>query len=484
MEVHPSQRRVSCEICRKSKAKCQRIQPGDAKCVRCTINNVICDSGQQKKVGRPKRKEPASPSGVENPLVTKRPKPSSNSKSRTTAAQTSNAQRQLFIHNVPGIFDIHGASAPIYSGDGANQLYTSNKSVISSTNPSPPTQEWLGWPTFMTDHWRHKVMRGAARSSDIADLESGSLFDTQAIDTIVPLLTHTPSRFAYEYSKLLPGLMDQTIFQGSLSWIDPGFRASNDSFSDHRLVKRKARLPFGMGRQPAYYIHENQFSSNPGDMVPVDLAAHGSNIMVRLTSIVHGLRLRSTLVQSNRSRMTLSLLIHRQGPLFIGGYSPAEYIMSSAQELVQIVAQSAHRAKDQQLPDGFISTITDIYTRLLSFFELYLEHLTDRAERMGAEPVVPILGLMYNSRVITGPCTQGTLFTSAVFYLLERLDHVLGLDSKSRNGLLSADQIDVLCNKLDGSDDLSQNKGIMRPADMRRLYAQVSTVLERISANE
>jgi hypothetical protein len=38
--------------------------------------------------------------------------------------------------------------------------------------------------------------------------------------------------------------------------------------------------------------------------------------------------------------------------------------------------------------------------------------------------------------------------------------------------------------KLDGSDDLAQKKGIMRPADMRRLYARVSFVLDRILGNE
>lgn len=481
MEIHPSQRRFSCELCRKNKAKCQRIHPNDVKCVRCTLNNVVCDSGQQRKVGRPKRKEPTSSSVVEIP-VTKQPK---KLRSSTIAAKKSKDQRPLFIQNVAGIFDIHGASAPIYSGDGACQPYSSSQSIVSTTNPSTPTQEWLGWPTFMTDHWRHKVIRGVARSSDLADLEeSGSHFHTQASDTITLRLTQTSNRLAHNYSPPIPSLMDQAIFQGSLSWIDPGFRVNNDSLSDHRLNKRKARLPFGMGRQPAYYVHENQFSSNPGHMIPVEFAAHGSGIMIRLTSVVHGLRLRSTMVQNNRSRMSLSLLIHRHGPLFIGRYSLAEYIMSSAQELVQIVAHSTHQPKDRQLPNGFISTIIDIYIRLLSFFEFLLEHLTDRAERMGAEPVVPIPGLMYNSRIITGPCTQGTLFTSAVFYLLGRLEHVLGLDPMSRSGLLSANQIDVLCDKLDGSDDLSQNKGIMRPADMRKLYAQVSTVLERISANK
>jgi hypothetical protein len=52
------------------------------------------------------------------------------------------------------------------------------------------------------------------------------------------------------------------------------------------------------------------------------------------------------------------------------------------------------------------------------------------------------------------------------------------------NGLLSANQIDVLCNKLDKSADLAQTEGIMRPADLKKLYAQAIAVLQRLSVYE
>jgi len=42
----------------------------------------------------------------------------------------------------------------------------------------------------------------------------------------------------------------------------------------------------------------------------------------------------------------------------------------------------------------------------------------------------------------------------------------------------------MLYNKLDKSADLAQNEGIMRPADLRKLYAQAVAVLERLSVYE
>jgi hypothetical protein len=225
-------------------------------------------------------------------------------------------------------------------------------------------------------------------------------------------------------------------------------------------------------------------------MTTGDVDIDGMGATIRLARIIQGLRLLSAMVQTNRSLLSLNFLTHREGAFFLESYSLCEYVVTSTQELVQIVAALLYRRQpaskpDEQLPAHLVRTITDIYCRILSFFQLILEHLTDRAERQDDHAVIPIPGLMFNGTVQIGPCTQGVLFSSSTFYLLGRLDDVLGLDPITRGtGLLSTSQIDVLCDKLDRSEDLTQGKGIMRPADGRRLYARVATVLEQLSANE
>jgi hypothetical protein len=372
-----------------------------------------------------------------------------------------------------------------------SQFFPGVKSAVSTSNLGPPDLEWLGWPTIMTDRWCRKMIPGAASGRILTNSESGSPPDTRINRPADLSMDESSTGTAYDPLLMLPDYADQAIFQGSLAWINPDLWISPGSNHNHGVVEKKQKrvLPFGIGRQPAYYVHENGFSSNPKDAVLDFPNVDGSSAMVRLLSIVYGLRLRNTLVQNNRAKMNLSLLIHRRGPLFIGTYSLSEYVMTSAQELEQLVTillkkMGTSCRPGEQLSACLLSTIVDVYCRVLSFFELFLEHLTARAERYSSDPVVPIPGLMFNGVVLTGPCTQGVLFSSSVYHLLGRLENVLGLDPISENGLLSSYQLDELCNKLDRSNGLAQGRGIMRPADVRKLFSQVATILERLSANE
>ncbi|UKZ69831.1 uncharacterized protein TrAtP1_010836 [Trichoderma atroviride] len=58
--IHPSQRRFSCQACRKNKSRCQRLDRNDLKCARCTMLGVECIAESQKKIGRPRRPKPSS----------------------------------------------------------------------------------------------------------------------------------------------------------------------------------------------------------------------------------------------------------------------------------------------------------------------------------------------------------------------------------------------------------------------------------------
>ena len=491
MELHPSQRRVSCEVCRKAKAKCQRLQPDDAKCVRCTLNNVCCDVGQQRKVGRPKRKDPASfvsfSSERQTFNVAKRQRKSTKPASQSRDVVASGPNSDFSVQTSPG--HLHGYERPnqgyIQQTEGS-PCYPSVQLSVSTSDSSAPDTGWLGWPSVMTDRWCNKMLPS---SRILTESESSSPSDTTPLYPTQVSLYEPCNEDQHEL--LLPNVMDQAISQGSLAWISPDPWFAPGPLPIHGTAKKKGKrtLPFGIGKQHAFYVHENMFSSDPRDAAPGDLSVNASSAMVRLLNIVYGLRLRSTLVQNNHARMNLSLIIHRRGPLFIGTYSLGEYIMASAQEFEQLIAILLSKMGTACRPDGklsacLLSTIIDVYCRILSFFQLCLEHLTDQVERYASDPVVPIPGLSFNGEVLIGPCAQGVLLTSSIYHILGRLESLLGLESTFGKGLLSSEQLDELCNKLDQSNDLSQSRGIMRPADLKKLFAQVSAVLEQLAVNE
>jgi hypothetical protein len=469
-QVHPSQRRVSCELCRKNKTKCQRSQPGDANCLRCTLNDLVCDFGQQRKVGRPKRKEDASYSPVDTSRHTKRRKQSLHLNStRTTVKQF--AAHNAFPHTSAGNLDVDESSTRVPAAERLpSHPHAGVSSLVSLAIQRTPASGWLEFPTFMTDRWCHDNIPGAARGGIVTDAEVGSPSDGSAAEPSVYASQAFPSRNAYDIPLSMLDTASQALFGCSLAWINPQLPIAPPLPYTHSLTVEKPPLPFGIGRPRAYYVHENKFFSDPCDVPTSNVGVDGERLMVTLARIAQGLRLRSAMVQANRSLLSLNCFIHREGPFFIESYSLCEYVMTSAQELLRIVAALLHCPQSAPKPDGrspayFIPTIKDIYCHILAFFQLFLEYLTDRAEKRDEHLVNPIPGLTFNGIILTGPCTQGVLFSSSSFYLLGRLETVLGIGSVSGGtGLLSTEQVDVLFDKIDRGEDLARGKGIMRPA--------------------
>jgi hypothetical protein len=478
-KVHPSQRRVSCEPCRKNKAKCQRVQPDDHKCLRCTLNNLTCGAGEQRKVGRPKRREYASPSAVDKSRVTKRQKKPNSPDPALPLAAISKDGNEVFVKALTASSNV----------DESSRIATA-KHIPSHPYTRTTDSGWATWPTFMTDCWYRDKIPGGAEGGIVTDAEFG--FPTGRITARPPV--PTMKSILYRNSDNRPTATSSRTYQAlpedSVAWInfEPAIHLPFPPV--YGLTRKSCPLPFGIGRPPAYYVHENKFSSDPSAVMTSYASIDSKNANVRLTRIVQGLRLRTAMVQTNRPHLSLNSLIHRQGPFFLESYSLCEYVTTATQDLEQIAASLLHpprsnRNSDEQLSATLIPTITDIYSRILAFFQLFLEHLTDRAERQGDDPVIPIPGLTFNGVLLVGPCTQGVLFSSSSFHLLGRLEDVLGLNPMFRGaGLLSADQIEVLCDNLDRSEDLTRRKGIMRPTDVRKLYGRVAAVLERLAANE
>jgi hypothetical protein len=488
MEVHPSQRRISCELCRRSKIKCQRMRPDDPKCVRCTLANVDCHTGQQKKVGRPKRKAFTSASAPEHSPAIERRKSSTNQRSREISSNEDAA-----VQHVPEISETYEVPRQVYEEVvGVPRHYPRSQPAASAFIPTMPGLELLSWPSAMSDDDCHDSLLPRASSSHILkETSSDTSWDVNAVYSSACSWDRLPLGSIHNPTLVLPDLMDQILSHNSLPWIGPEFRMASNPTSKYPLAKKRNRpLPFGIGKPPAYFIHENQFSSTPTNVSLRNITSDSSDAMARLIGIIHGLQFRSIMVRSNKSRLDLSLLVHRQGPLFIGNYSLVEYIMTSTEQLVKVVASllnplASTCTPEGNVPDFLVSTIIDVYSHLLSFYQIFLEHLTFRAENTARIPVIPIPGLKFNDVVVTRSATQGTLICSSIFYLLGRVEKVLGLErTATGKGLLSMGQIDMLFQRLDGSDDLAQTRGIMRPADVKKLYLQVTTILEQLALTE
>lgn len=477
MEIHPSQRRISCEACRRSKTKCQRLRVDDAKCIRCTLADTGCDNGEQRKVGRPKRKAVAFSSAPKHHSASKRQKRTSGPSSRATLAN-----EDYPVQHVSSFSESFRTSAQMHAETDA----VSHQLAVFAPIPKMPDLVSGEWPTAMSDIWHDNALSQAVSSRICQRRISVSRHDANA--AAVTIKDNISMRPPGQPTLVLPEFMDIAFSHNSRSWMSPDFRITHGTTSEYPLVtKRRGPLPFGIGRPPAFYIHANQFSSNIADI--------SSNVsfkdpMVTLLSIIHGLRLRSNIVQANRSRLDLSHLIQREGSLFIDTYSLVGNVMVSAEQLVRIVASilntsASARSDDGKLSMPLVSTTMNVYCLILSFSELFIQHLTEAAERIATNPVKPIPGLRFNGIVIPGAGSQGTLICSSIFYLLGRVESVLGLDTASAgNGLFTASQIEMLQRRLDESDGLVQMKGVMRPADVRNLFMRVTSILEQLALTE
>jgi len=486
MKIHPSQRRISCEACRKSKTKCQRVQPYDLKCVRCALADIECDTGQQRKVGRPKRKTLDSSPASDHGLASRRQKASTDLKSHETLANEAvpvqHVQKLSGILETPAQARVGDDEVSDHPPDSGARVPT----LMPTRMPMMPDLVSGEWPATMNDIWYGNLPFHSAGSHDLQEMTPGS--DRGADATCSTAGFNRNRRPENHPTLILSDFMDQVLSHNSCPWMTSDPWVSPDQTSKYPLIsKRSHPLPFGIGRPPTYYIHENQFSSIPAD-IPSKIES--SDPLINLLSIVQGLQLRSNTVRLHRSQLDLSHLIQRHGLLFIGTYSLVEYVMISTEELVHIAAnllntsESTHNS-GAQLPLHLISLIIDVYCRILSFLELLLQHLTIAAERIATIPVKPIPGLSFNDVVLVGAGTQGTLICSSIFYLLGRVESVLGLDAASTgNGILSASQIVMLFKRLDNSDGLVQTQGIMRPADVKNLFMRVVIILEQLASSE
>ncbi|KAJ8099521.1 hypothetical protein POJ06DRAFT_198709 [Lipomyces tetrasporus] len=465
--VHPTQRRFACEICRKHKSRCLRLYPNDSKCARCTLLGVECTAGQQKKVGRPRRAAASADEAT---------KDSENSHSTIDDSRAARVEEMV-----------------------SSQPASKEPSWSNRFSPAPTLV-----PILIT-----------TRDDGFS---AATTWPAIGVDSLNPLQK--------------PG-------KGSLSWDAPNDLETCSTSTRNSVLGITAPTSHSLNTpltgmtasSPADSIYYPQADSLmiPG---PTQVAVDGiaaSEAMAKLSKINLNLHVRVAAAEANRAILDFNGLIFKEGPLYIDNFTLAEFVLGASQEflliLTRLLANRATRgllcaqqptrstypdllplsssqshqsslynstvpsssypfAASELLLAPLTLTITSIFIQLISLYELTLEHLTARIERIATEPIAPIPGLTFGGLPLAGPCTQGMLFSEVVVHLLERIERCLGIGVVSEGGeagLLSARQMDVLWSELDERVGIARGRGMMSPAHVRELFEKVGNIFKQLS---
>ncbi|OBS29579.1 hypothetical protein FPOA_03516 [Fusarium poae] len=137
----------------------------------------------------------------------------------------------------------------------------------------------------------------------------------------------------------------------------------------------------------------------------------------------------------------------------------------------------------EPLATSIALTITSIFVQLITIFELVLNHIAIRVERLTINPTESVPVLIVCGRLQQMPCVQGVVFCEGSVNLIGNIERVLGvgrmLDGKEV-GLLSPRQIDVLRGEMDERCSVGAGHTVMAPATLRKLFGKVAGILRRI----
>jgi len=466
MNVHPSQRRFACEVCKKDKAKCQRIQHTDLKCSRCTMLGVSCDPGRQKKVGRPRRSEHVS---VHKVLKSTGKSCDKNFKEANKAYRQQPFQQQRIISP----HGSHVKRSPTLVASQARTPTDESSSIRRPTQLTPLTKP-ASWDV---SSWTPNDLLHV-------DADYGMSTADRYFTTIMTPLYSSPD----DTSDCEPEWPDiatipTTTQASSLAWLPP-----SDDGTRYSRSKATGAMYF-----------DTRLRTVVNELSPLHCATANHSelpdIVDTLSSIRHGMELRRAVIRRHKSALSLDTLIYRHSPLFIDNFTLSEFLISASQDFLHVLnrLQASRKwkvstsirttaASLEHLPHALAFIISSIFSQLISFYELFLEHLTSRIEHISTHPVVPIPGFTLNGKPLTRPCDQGLLFCDIVFGLLEKLENVLGFEVEAEGqGLLSTEQVNDLWSQMDGSNGLASGHGIMRPADVKALFRKMAGVFERLS---
>lgn len=493
--VHQTQRRFSCEVCRKHKSRCQRLYPNDPKCSRCTLLGVECTTGQQKKVGRPRRAATSGKESITSPLATERPQPA-----RLGGTFSSN----------------HVTGSP----ESAAFLGTSNE---------------LGWDCDIFPPAPTLAPEVVAHPDDAFPSVSGFV---ESLD----LLFQAPDGGIRSWDA--PNDHVETCSSSTTHPIFGATTSTSDWLNTPPTTTAASSPPDSI-----YPQTDTPMKSISGLFAVDDIAA--SEAIAKLSEMNLNLHVRLAAAETNKATLNFNALVLRESPLYIDKQTLAEFTLSVSQEfmliLVRLRASSATRgllharqptrsAYSEVLPlsaamDGFsyedpmrqqsgtskpsasfvhqgsqytgrsipssdhfaasepllapiALTITSVFIQLICLYEVTLKHLAARVERIVIDPIAPIPGLTFGGLPLASPCTQGMFFAQLAVHSLERIERSLGIamvPEGGEAGLLSADQMHVLWSQLETNVNNTDSPGVARPANVRRSFEKLEKVFKQLS---
>ncbi|KAF7905129.1 uncharacterized protein EAF01_005650 [Botrytis porri] len=468
--VHPSQRRFSCEGCRRIKARCQRLYSNDSKCVRCTLLSLDCIVGQQKRVGRPRR------------------------------AATADAEAHKHRKNL--------GSTP------SNQRATPTKVHNHVANPT-------------TSHETPSNKEGIHQNWGI-DFP----MDT-SMAALVPTDNETYSG-AHVWPAVDINSFDQNFLTWDTSNdLDRNFFLSNSdsTFSSASSSASPLNTPPSRASSPATSNHGAEENIPERLRAPLVRPITTSDAMAELSKINLDLHTRMVAVEANRGALDFNGIVYEKGPLFIENLTLAQFLLKTSQDLKLILRRivSSRTARDMSCstqttetnllesltvspkaylgkprnPTSFSPSssspapeilfaplaliITSIFTQLITLCELNVELMNTRIAQITTNPVVQLPGLAFGNLPVSEPCIQGMVFCDLIAHIMEGIEQALGLNSvvgMSGTGLLSARQKDVLRSELDGRPGIIPGHGVMRPINVRKAFGRLAVVLRQISMDQ
>lgn len=427
VNLHPSQKRSSCEACRKHKLRCKREESEVGPCARCARLNLECVLGQQKKVGRPRR----SPADIANTAQTQ-----TQTQTQTSDAAPFDASSLFgfdqsfgaldsglattnlvpFFYQSPQMGLSQSSSANIsqvvdFSFDGSlpwDSLGLPFQSTSSGSTPSWPSSDSASTSTPTS-----------TSSNDDCHIDLGGHYSTAADKPIDPLEAMT------FLSKMNLDMHARTLAIGrnreSLTFMSIVCSPSPLFIDDKTMVQFMI-----CATQDLVQILSrlrNTRREPPSYAAPATAGGSG-------------------LVASSAISPSSLFLSPRPGSSILPSASPAQHL------------SALRPPQSEPLSPPIFLLIASIFVQIISAYELILYHTAARMICLPTEPMVDMKDIIVGGLVLKDSCSLGIVFTELVTTLLERSERMLGIDPATMNGdagLLSPDQKESLWRELGGS---------------------------------